>query len=59
MIRRLDDRGYLYFMDYTGDYYDPELVQYLKEITAARAGCSSFLTHNENGDVLTCRNYDI
>lgn len=59
MIRRLDDRGYLYFMDYTGDYYDPELVQYLKEITAARAGCSSFLTHNENGDVLTCRNYDM
>ena len=59
MIRRLDDRGYLYFMDYEDDYYDPELIRYIKEAAAARAGCSCFMTHNENGDVLTCRNYDL
>ncbi len=23
-LRRLDDDGYLYYMDYTGDYYGPE-----------------------------------
>lgn len=59
MIRRLDDKGYLYFMDYEGNYYDPELIRAIKEVAAGRAGCSCFMTHNEKGDVLTCRNYDL
>lgn len=59
MIQRLDEKGYLYFMDYADDYYDPELIRRIKKAASAKAGCSCFLTHNENGDVLTCRNYDL
>lgn len=46
-------------MDYADDYYDPELIRRIKKAASAKAGCSCFLTHNENGDVLTCRNYDL
>ena len=46
-------------MDYTGDFYDPGLIRKIKKAAAAKAGCSCFLTHNEHGHVLTCRNYDL
>ena len=59
MIQRLDEKGCLYFMDYTGDFYDPGLIRKIKKAAAAKAGCSCFLTHNEHGHVLTCRNYDL
>ncbi len=58
-IKKLDDEGHLYYMDYAGDYYDPKLIREIREIVRARSGCSCFLTHNEWGDVITCRNYDL
>ncbi len=57
-IHRLDDDGYLYYMDYTEDYYAPEVMQEMEEKGLVDTGCSSFFTHNLDGEPITCRNYD-
>lgn len=55
---RLDDDGYLYFMDYTEDYYSPHVIEAMQEAGIIDPGCSSFITHNPEGETLSCRNYD-
>lgn len=57
-IFRLDEEGYLYYMDYTMDYYGPEVMNALKEGGFIDAGCSAFFTHDPEGNPITCRNYD-
>ena len=57
-LLRLDDDGYLYYMDYTKDYYSPEVIDALRKLGFVDSGCSSFFTHNTEGEPITCRNYD-
>lgn len=57
-ITRLDDDGYLYYMDYTKDYYGPEVIDALRKVGYIDSGCSNFFTHNAEGEPITCRNYD-
>ena len=57
-ITRLDDEGYLYYMDYTQDYYGPDVIDALRKGGFIDAGCSSFFTHDPEGNPITCRNYD-
>jgi len=55
-IRKEDDRGLLYFMDYKANYY--KLEKYAAMIANAKPGCSTFLCENENNEKLFGRNYD-
>ena len=57
-VRRLDDEGYLYYMDYTKDYYGSDLMDAMRKIGYVDPGCSVFVTHNAEGEPITCRNYD-
>lgn len=57
-VARLDEDGYLYYMDYCEDYYSPETIEVLREQGFIDAGCSAFFTHNVDGEPMTCRNYD-
>ncbi|MBR1561078.1 MAG: linear amide C-N hydrolase [Clostridia bacterium] len=57
-VTKLDDDGYLYFMDYTGDYYGPHVIESMREAGIIDPGCSTFITHNPEGEPLSCRNYD-
>ena len=57
-IQRLDDDGYLYYMEYTEDYYGKEVKEALKNGGYIDLGCSAFFTHNPEGEPLMCRNYD-
>ena len=57
-LMRLDDEGYLYYMDYEKDYYSPEVMNALREAGFIDHGCSVFFTHNVSGEPITCRNYD-
>ena len=57
-IRRLDEDGYLYYLDYDRDYYGSEAMAALREFGYIDSGCSTFFTHNIDGDPITCRNYD-
>lgn len=54
----LDDRKYLYYMDYTKDYYGQEVRDALRKTGYIDGGCSTFFTHNTDGNPITCRNYD-
>ena len=58
-MRRIDCDGYLYYMDYTDDYYSSEVIASLKRAGYIEPGCSTFFTHNLDGEPLSCRNYDI
>ena len=55
---RLDEEGYLYYMDYVKDYYSQEVMDAMREIGFISPGCSVFFTHNADGEPITCRNYD-
>ena len=57
-VRRIDEGGYLYYMEYEKDYYGKEVMDKLKELRIIDPGCSSFMTHNPEGEPLSCRNYD-
>lgn len=57
-IHRLDNDGYLYYMDYTKDYYSTEVMDALRKLGYIDGGCSSFFTHDTEGNPITCRNYD-
>ena len=57
-VIRLDQDGYLYFMDYTKDYYSPEVMDAMRKIGYIDPGCSVFFTHNPAGECISCRNYD-
>ena len=55
IVIRLDDDGYLYYMDYTKDYYSPEVLDAMREIGYIDPGCSVFFTHNVAGECISCR----
>lgn len=57
-LTRLDDNGYLYFMDYKKDYYSPEVMDAMRKLGYIDPGCSVFQTHNPEGETIVCRNYD-
>ena len=57
-VIRLDEDGYLYYMDYTKDYYGSDVIDALKKDGFIDTGCSTFFTHNSDGEPITCRNYD-
>ena len=57
-LTRLDEDGYLYYLDYAKDYYSDEILQKLDDSGATRPACSAFFTHTLEGEPLTCRNYD-
>ena len=57
-VVRLDEEGYLYYMDYTKDYYGSDVIDALRKAELIDTGCSSFFTHNPEGEPITCRNYD-
>lgn len=59
-LKRVDKEGVLYEMDCDYDYYNNEaILELLKQYGVYDAGCSAFVTWNDNGDgVLTARNYD-
>ena len=57
-VIRLDEDGYLYYMDCTKDYYGPDVIDKLRDAGFIDTGCSTFFTHNTNGEPITCRNYD-
>ena len=58
IVTRLDDAGYLYYMEYTKDYYGPEVMDAMRKIGFIDSGCSVFFTHNAEGEPINCRNYD-
>ena len=55
---RLDEDGYLYYLDYAKDYYSDEVLKKLDDAGKTKPACSAFFTHTLEGDPLTCRNYD-
>ena len=57
-LTRLDEDGYLYYMDCTEDYYSKDAMDAMRRIGFIDSGCSVFLTHNPDGDPIACRNYD-
>lgn len=57
-LERLDDDGYLYYLDYTKDYYSQDILRELDESGATGPSCSAFFTHTLDGEPLTCRNFD-
>ena len=54
-LRKEDERGLLYHMEYTADYY--KLLPALN--IAVNAGCSTFVTKNMQGEPVMGRNYDL
>jgi len=56
-IRKLNPSGTLWFLDYTMQYRRSPFIRTALTFVK-KFGCSAFLTENENGDVMTCRNYD-
>lgn len=51
---REDEKGLLYHMDYSADYY--KLLPALD--IAAKSGCSTFVTRTVDGDPIMARNFD-
>ncbi len=58
-MTRLDEEGYLYYMDYTGDYYSSDVIESMRKAGIIESGCSSFMTYNTEGEPISCRNYDV
>ena len=57
-VVRLDNDGYLYYMDYEKDYYGQDVMKAMRNVGYIDSGCSTFFTHNAEGEPITCRNYD-
>lgn len=57
-VIRIDEDGYLYYMDYTKDYYSSDIIDELRKGGFIDTGCSAFFTYNSEGEPITCRNYD-
>ncbi len=57
---KIDDRGRLYYIDYTGDYYSKFVTfPFGKLKPVISSGCSAFYTENVDGGYDTARNYDL
>ena len=57
-LHRIDDKGFLYSINITGDYYNENIIKLLENINYIEFGCSTFKTHNLNDEILMCRNTD-
>ena len=58
--RREDDRGRLYYMEYTGNYDSPFVTFIFDKLKPVRdGGCSVFYTASTDGGYRTGRNYDL
>ena len=57
LLHRVDAQGALYYTEYRGNYYDPILRLPIKLMGSG--GCSSFFCQSEQGELLSCRNYDL
>jgi len=58
-LKRIDDNGVLYEMDYDADYYASAIRDILDKVNSSlTTGCSAFSTYNSDHDFLLCRNYD-
>lgn len=58
--RKEDDRGRLYYMEYTGDYDSPFVTFLFDKLKPVRdGGCSAFYTASTDGGYRTGRNYDL
>jgi len=55
-IKKIDERGLLYYMDYKANYY--KLEKYASLIANTKPGCSTFYTKNNEGESILGRNYD-
>jgi len=55
-IKKVDERGLLYTMEYKANYY--KLEKYAALIANSKPGCSTFLVKNEQGEAILGRNYD-
>lgn len=53
---RLDSDGFLYYTEYTGNYYNWFYRTFMARTRGT--GCSAFITRTENGDVIMPRNMD-
>ncbi len=56
-VKRLDENGALYYFEYEGNYDD--LLTKLPIKILSKCGCSAFISHNQDDDVITGRNYDL
>ena len=56
-LKRVDEKGTLYYADYVGNYYDPLLSLPFRLFRGG--GCSAFIARDENGGVITGRNFDL
>ena len=58
--QRVDDRGRLYYTEYTGNYDSPFVTFLFDKIKPVRdGGCSAFYTTGSEGGYRTGRNYDL
>ena len=58
-LARVDEKGVMYEMKYTADYYSPVITAAVEQAAAAiETGCSAFSAYDTNGEFLLCRNYD-
>ncbi len=59
-LKKVDPSGMLYEMDVTFDYYSDAMRKIMidEQYIDHDHGCTSFMTHNENDEVITCRNFD-
>ena len=58
--QKVDDRGRLYYTEYTGDYESPFVTFIFDKIKPVRSGgCSAFYTESTDGGYRTGRNYDL
>lgn len=59
-LERVDGKGMLYSVEYTGNYYSPLVTLPFKLMKPVKsAGCSCFFAENADGQYLTGRNYDL
>lgn len=59
-LKRVDDAGKLYEMDIKFDYESKEFQELLAKnnLVKPNYGCTTFSTHNDSDDVVSCRNFD-
>ena len=60
VIEQVDEDGYLYYAEYTADYGGSVLEGFNRYVNAKwTAGCSAFVASDEDGNIITGRNYDM
>lgn len=59
-VKRVDDKGYLYYMTCTEKYDRPAFRNLFKLMGNIKyTGCSAFIARNEQGEYSVARNYDL